>query len=136
MVPLSTGILGSYQSQASSTSVSSSIECAIADSRLSSLIAPTSDTLPPRSALAKKRSVKPCFRDTPCSKKPRVTFKLDNEKKTKNNRPTRPPVKTKAEVCIAHRNSFCASYYSDVSWRMILINLFSNLLPSAEIYGR
>ena len=98
-LPPISSILGSYQSQVSSTSVTSSIECALAESRLSRLIAPTSDTLPARSALAKKRSVKPCFRDTPgSSKKPRVTFKLDNEKKSKNTRPTRPPVKTKAEL--------------------------------------
>ncbi|CAB3983287.1 Polycomb group ASXL2 [Paramuricea clavata] len=97
-LPPISSILGSYQSQASSTSVTSSIECAIADSRLSSLIAPTPDTLPARSALAKKRSVKPCFQEGSSSKKPRVTFKLDNDKKVKSDRLTRPPVKTKAEL--------------------------------------
>ncbi|XP_028406138.1 putative Polycomb group protein ASXL2 [Dendronephthya gigantea] len=97
-LPPISSILGSYQSQVTSTSVSSSIACAIADSRLSSLIAPTPDTMPIRSSLSKKRSVKPCFRDTPATKKPRVTFKLDDEKKSKSSRPTRPPVKTKAEL--------------------------------------
>lgn len=93
-------MLGLYPSRvATTTSVTSSVACAIADSRLNSLIAPTPDNLPPSSTLPKKRVVKPRFQsEGPTTKKARVTFKLDKQKKGKQETPTRPPVKTKAEV--------------------------------------